>query len=169
KHIEGAKYRDYFDHIENIGSIPSHRLLALYRARNEGVLSLDLAPMPNGAPKVIAADAIETTIAAGHAEAAGRVAAHAGIHHRGRAADAWLQDTVRLAWIAKLHVHLTLDLFGRAGELAEAEAIGVFGDNLKDLLMAAPAGPKAVMGLDPGIRTGVKVAVVDDTGKVMTT
>src|SRR5690606_35792104 len=79
KHIEGAKYRDYFDHIENIGSIPSHRLLALYRARNEGVLSLDLAPMPNGAPKVIAADAIETTIAAGHAEAAGRVAAHAGI------------------------------------------------------------------------------------------
>ncbi len=169
KEADGAKYRDYFDHMESIGSIPSHRLLALYRARNEGVLSLDLAPMPNGAPKVVAADALAATIAAGHVEAAGRVAAHARILNAGRAADAWLQETVRLTWIAKLHVHLTLDLFGRAREAAEAEAIRVFGDNLKDLLMAAPAGAKAVMGLDPGIRTGVKVAVVDATGKAMTT
>ena len=95
--------------------------------------------------------------------------AHAGIAHRGRPADDWLADTVRLAWIAKLHLHLKLDLFGRAREGAEEAAIKVFGDNLKDLLLAAPAGPRAVMGLDPGIRTGVKVAVVDATGKLLDT
>ncbi|GAP65750.1 transcriptional accessory protein [Mizugakiibacter sediminis] len=153
KEQEGIKFRDYFDHAEPIAKIPSHRLLALLRARNEGVLELDLVP---------GADAEQ-----GHAEAEGRVAAHAGIAARGRAADAWLLETVRLAWRAKLHLHLTLDLFARAREAAEDEAIRVFGDNLKDLLLAAPAGPKAVMGLDPGIRTGVKVAVVDATGKLL--
>ncbi|HEX7113228.1 MAG TPA: Tex-like N-terminal domain-containing protein, partial [Mizugakiibacter sp.] len=153
KEQAGAKFRDYFDHAEPIAKIPSHRLLALLRARNEGVLELDLAP---------GADAEQ-----GHAEAEGRVAVHAGIAARGRAADAWLLETVRLTWRAKLHLHLTLDLFGRAREAAEDEAIRVFGDNLKDLLLAAPAGPKAVMGLDPGIRTGVKVAVVDATGKLL--
>ena len=155
KETEGAKFRDYFDHLEPIGKIPSHRLLALMRARNEGVLELELAP---------AADAEQ-----GHAEGEGRVAAHAGIHHRNRAADAWLRETVRLTWRVKLHLHLTLDLFGRVREGAEDEAIRVFGDNLKDLMLAAPAGARTVMGLDPGIRTGVKVAVVDATGKLLAT
>jgi uncharacterized protein len=155
KENEGAKFRDYFDHVEPIGKIPSHRLLALMRARNEGVIELELAP---------AADSEQ-----GHAEGEGRVAARADIHHRGRAADAWLRETVRLTWRVKLHLHLTLDLFGRVREGAEDEAIRVFGDNLKDLMLAAPAGAKTVMGLDPGIRTGCKVAVVDATGKVLAT
>ncbi|HKR76742.1 MAG TPA: Tex family protein [Rhodanobacter sp.] len=155
KENEGAKFRDYFDHVEAIGKIPSHRLLALMRARNEGIIELDLQP---------ALDAEQ-----GHAEGEGRVAAHAGIHDRGRAADAWLRETVRLTWRVKLHLHLTLDLFGRVREGAEDEAIRVFGDNLKDLMLAAPAGAKTVLGLDPGIRTGCKVAVVDPTGKLLAT
>jgi len=153
KENEGAKFRDYFDHVEAIGKIPSHRLLALMRARNEGVIELELVP---------GSDAEQ-----GHAEGEGRVAAHAGIHDRGRPADAWLRETVRLTWRVKLHLHLTLDLFGRVREGAEDEAIRVFGDNLKDLMLAAPAGAKTVMGLDPGIRTGCKVAVVDATGKLL--
>jgi len=155
KEAAGAKFRDYFDHVEPIGKIPSHRLLALMRARNEGVLELELAP--------------DTDADQGHAEAEGRVAARADIHNRGRAADAWLRETVRLTWRVKLHLHLTLDLFGRVREGAEDEAIRVFGDNLKDLMLAAPAGAKTVMGLDPGIRTGCKVAVVDPTGKLLAT
>ena len=155
KENAGAKFRDYFDHVEPIAKIPSHRLLALMRARNEGVIELELAP---------AADSEQ-----GHAEGEGRVAAHANIHQRGRAADAWLRETVRLTWRVKLHLHLTLDLFGRVREGAEDEAIRVFGDNLKDLMLAAPAGAKTVMGLDPGIRTGCKVAVVDATGKLLAT
>ncbi|MCW8807448.1 MAG: RNA-binding transcriptional accessory protein, partial [Rhodanobacter sp.] len=155
KESAGAKFRDYFDHVEPIGKIPSHRLLALMRARNEGVLELELSPTTDGEQ--------------GHAEGEGRVAAHADIHNRGRAADAWLRETVRLTWRVKLHLHLTLDLFGRVREGAEDEAIRVFGDNLKDLMLAAPAGAKTVMGLDPGIRTGVKVAVVDATGKLLAT
>ncbi|MEO8810804.1 MAG: Tex family protein [Rhodanobacter sp.] len=155
KEESGAKFRDYFDHVEAIGKIPSHRLLALMRARNEGVIELELAPAPDEER--------------GHAEGEGRVAARAGILDRGRAADAWLRETVRLAWRVKLHLHLTLDLFGRVRESAEDEAIRVFGDNLKDLMLAAPAGAKTVMGLDPGIRTGCKVAVVDATGKLLAT
>src|SRR5690606_36559645 len=91
------------------------------------------------------------------------------IRDQGRAADAWLRSACRLAWKAKLHLHLLIDLFAQARERAEADAIAVFGDNLKDLLLAAPAGPKAVLGLDPGLRTGVKVAVVDATGKLVAT
>ena len=155
KENEGAKFRDYFDHVEPIGKIPSHRLLALMRARNEGVIELELSP--------------DVDSEQGHAEGEGRVAAHADIHNRGRAADAWLRETVRLTWRVKLHLHLTLDLFGRVREGAEDEAIRVFGDNLKDLMLAAPAGARTVMGLDPGIRTGVKVAVVDATGKLLAT
>ena len=155
KENEGAKFRDYFDHVEPIGKIPSHRLLALMRARNEGVIELELQP---------ALDAEQ-----GHLEGEGRVAAHAGILDRGRPADAWLRETVRLTWRVKLHLHLTLDLFGRVREGAEDEAIRVFGENLKDLMLAAPAGARTVMGLDPGIRTGVKVAVVDATGKLLAT
>jgi uncharacterized protein len=155
KENEGAKYRDYFDHRESLARIPSHRLLALFRARREEILFIDLDP--------------GTDADAGHLLGEGRVAHHVGFKAQGRPADAWLQATCRLAWKAKLHMHLMLDLFGQAREKAEAEAINVFGDNLKDLLLAAPAGPKAVLGLDPGLRTGVKVAVVDRTGKVVAT
>jgi protein Tex len=155
KQAEGAKYRDYFDHAEPIRSIASHRLLAMFRARNEGVLDLELE-----------AGALPEQ---GLAEAESRVAAHFGIAERGRPADAWLRECCRQTWRIKLHLQLTLDLFGRAREAAEDEAIRVFGSNLKDLMLAAPAGPRVVMGLDPGIRTGVKVAIVDATGKLMTT
>ncbi|MCF7221118.1 Tex family protein [Marilutibacter chinensis] len=155
KEAEGAKYRDYFEHAEPLSRIPSHRLLALFRGRREEFLFLDLDPGSDAE--------------AGHAQAEGRVAAHVGVRAQGRAADKWLLDTCRLTWKAKLHLHLMLDLFGQAREKAEAEAIEVFGDNLKDLLLAAPAGPKAVLGLDPGLRTGVKVAVVDRTGKLVDT
>ena len=155
KESEGAKYRDYFDHAEPLSKIPSHRLLALFRARREEIVFLDLEPGPD-------ADS-------GNAQAEARVAHHAGVKPQGRPADKWLSDACRLTWRAKLQLHLMLDLFSQAREKAEAEAIDVFGNNLKDLLLAAPAGPRAVLGLDPGLRTGVKVAVVDTTGKVVAT
>jgi uncharacterized protein len=155
KEVEGAKYRDYFEHAEALAKIPSHRLLALFRARREEILFLELDPGSDAE--------------AGHQYAEGRVARKAGIADQGRAADRWLLDACRLTWRAKLHTHLLLDLFNQAREKAEAEAIAVFGDNLKDLLLAAPAGPKTVLGLDPGIRTGCKIAVVDATGKLVAT
>jgi protein Tex len=155
KEAAGEKFRDYFDHAEPLAKIPSHRLLALLRGRREEFLVLDLEP---GADPE-----------AGHLYAEGRVAVRAGIRDQGRAADAWLRNACRLAWKAKLHLHLLIDLFAQARERAEADAIAVFGDNLKDLLLTAPAGPKAVLGLDPGLRTGVKVAVVDATGKLVAT
>ncbi|MHC9084018.1 Tex family protein [Luteimonas sp. RIT-PG2_3] len=155
KEAAGEKFRDYYDHAEALGRIPSHRLLALFRGRREEFLTLDLDP--------------GSDIEQGNAYAEGRIALHAGIASQGRNADAWLLNACRLTWRAKLHLHLTIDLFGQAREKAEAEAIDVFGDNLKDLLLAAPAGPKTVLGLDPGIRTGCKIAIVDATGKVVAT
>jgi uncharacterized protein len=155
KEEAGAKYRDYFDHSEALAKIPSHRLLALLRARREEFIQLELDP--------------GSDIDAGNAYAEGRIALAAGIRLQGRAADAWLAQACRLTWRAKLHLHLMLDLFNQAREKAEGEAIDVFGDNLKDLLLAAPAGPHAVLGLDPGIRTGCKIAVVDATGKLVAT
>ncbi|HET9049359.1 MAG TPA: Tex family protein [Chiayiivirga sp.] len=169
KENEGAKYRDYFDHVEPIAQIPSHRLLALFRASKEEIIDVALLPFPSRAAKVVASEAVDETIASGHAEAEGHVAVHLGIADRGRAGDRWLLDTVRQTWRVKLHLHLSIDLMAQARARAEDEAIRVFGDNLKDLLLAAPAGPKVVMGLDPGIRTGVKVAVVDATGKLLDT
>lgn len=155
KEEAGAKYRDYFEHSEALAKIPSHRLLALFRARKEEILYLDLDPGKDAE--------------AGHLYGDGRVALRAGVSDQGRAADRWLLDSCRMTWRAKLHLHLLLDLFSQAREKAEAEAIAIFGDNLKDLLLAAPAGARTVMGLDPGIRTGVKVAVVDRTGKLVAT
>ena len=155
KEAAGAKFRDYFDHAEALARIPSHRMLAMLRGRREEVLSVDLEPTSD--------------VEQGHAYAEARVALAAGIAPRGRAADAWLVATCRLAWRARLLVHLSVDLMGAAREKAEGDAISVFGDNLKDLLLAAPAGPRAVLGLDPGLRTGVKVAVVDATGKLVAT
>ncbi|MCC7634880.1 Tex family protein [Stenotrophomonas rhizophila] len=155
KEEQGAKYRDYFEHAEALAKIPSHRLLALFRARREEILFLELDP--------------GNEAEAGHQYAEGRVAYKAGIGDGGRPGDRWLLDACRMTWRAKLHMHLLLDLFNQAREKAEAEAIAVFGDNLKDLLLAAPAGPKTVLGLDPGIRTGCKIAVVDATGKLVAT
>ncbi len=155
KESAGEKFRDYFDHAEALAKIPSHRLLALFRGRREEFLTLELEP--GNDPEQ------------GNAYAEGRIARHAGIAAQSRAADAWLLNACRLAWRAKIHLHLMIDLFGKAREKAEAEAINVFGDNLKDLLLAAPAGPKTVLGLDPGIRTGCKIAVVDATGKLVAT
>ncbi len=154
KEAEGAKFADYFDFSQKMKELPSHRILAMLRGRNEGFLDLELdVPKVDKQPH----------------PADGRIMAAFGIADRGRPADKWLADTVRLAWKAKLHVSLSGDLMTRLKERADAEAISVFSKNLKDLLLAAPAGPRATMGLDPGIRTGVKVAVVDATGKVVAT
>lgn len=153
KENDGAKFRDYFDHRESLKTIPSHRALAMFRGRNEGflTLALEIAGHEEGQPH----------------PAEGMIAIHAGIHHEKRAADNWLQEVVRWTWRIKLLTHLESDLLGDMKGSAEEEAIKVFAHNLKDLLMAAPAGPRATLGLDPGIRTGVKVAVVDNTGKLL--
>lgn len=155
KETEGAKFRDWFDFAEAIATIPSHRALALLRGRNEGVLRLTL-------------DVDRPDAEAPH-PCEGRIAARFGIRNQGRPADRWLADTVRWAWSVKISIHLELELMGELRERAEEEAIRVFARNLKDLLLAAPAGTRATIGLDPGIRTGVKVAVVDATGKLVDT
>jgi uncharacterized protein len=155
----GAKFSDYFDRAEPLRGIPSHRALALLRGRNEGCLRLDLQmgePDPGATRNTPHPCEI-------------RVARHFGIADQGRAADRWLLEVARFTWKVKLSTHLETELIARLREAAEAEAIKVFARNLHDLLLAAPAGHKAVMGLDPGIRTGVKVAVVDHTGKLLDT
>ncbi len=155
KKEEGAKFSDYFDFQQSMKDMPSHRVLAMLRGRNEGVLDFDLdVDVPEGQPVHPAELKIRSAF---------------NIADRGRPADKWLGDTVRLAWKAKLAVALHVDLVSRLKERADAEAISVFAKNLKDLLLAAPAGPRVTMGLDPGIRTGVKVAVVDATGKLVDT
>ena len=169
KENEGAKFRDYFDFVDSLVSMPSHRTLALFRARAEGVLDLDLEPVPVRRNDARGGSDEAEAIEQGHRSAETRVAHRVGVADRGRPADAWLLETCRQTWRYKLHVRLTLDLFSRVRERAEEEAIRVFGDNLKDLLLAPPAGPKAVLGLDPGLRTGIKVAVVDMTGKLLAT
>ncbi len=156
KQAEAAKFSDYFAYDEPLHRVPSHRALALLRGRALGFLSIALDPEParaQGAPS----------------ECEALVAKQFGIDNRGRAADRWLADTVRLAWRARILLHLEVDLLGTLRAAAEEEAIRVFGLNLRDLLLAAPAGARATMGLDPGLRTGVKVAVVDATGKVLDT
>ncbi|BCJ73484.1 RNA-binding transcriptional accessory protein [Catellatospora sp. IY07-71] len=156
---EGAKFSDYFDFSEPYAKLPSHRILAMFRGEKEEVLDLVMEPdepQPEGAP-------------AGPTVFEGRIAAAFGISDRGRPADRWLNDTVRWAWRTRILVHLGLDLRNRLWQAAEEEAVRVFAMNLRDLLLAAPAGTRATMGLDPGYRTGVKVAVVDATGKVVAT
>jgi uncharacterized protein len=157
KETEGAKFRDYFDYREALKDIPPHRALALFRGRNEGMLSIAIK-LP---------EELSETPMTHPAEA--MIAQQVGISSRNRAADQWLADTVRWTWKIKLALHLELELLGELRERAEAEAIKVFARNLHDLLLAAPAGLRATMGLDPGIRTGVKVAVVDATGKLLDT
>ena len=153
---EGEKFRDYYDYSETIRTVPSHRALALFRGRNAGVLMVKLglgeeldAQVPHPGESLIAS--------------------HVGIANQGRPADKWLADVCRWCWRVKVQPNIENDLLTNLREEAEAEAIRVFARNLKDLLLAAPAGPKAVIGLDPGMRTGVKVAVVDRTGKLLAT
>ncbi len=159
---KGAKFSDYFDYREPIRAIPSHRALALFRGRNENVLSLKLLPADEAA-------AAEGQPVAGPGECERKVAHRFRIGDHGRPADAWLMETVRWAWRVKMHLHLELELTARLREAAEEEAIHVFARNLRALLLQAPAGQKAAIGLDPGIRTGVKVAVLDGTGKLVET
>ncbi len=169
KEEAGAKFRDYFDYSEPIRAVPSHRALALFRGRKEEILQLALklpeelaaaaaATASGGSPAVAASNACET-----------RIAVRFAVADRGRPADPWLQQTVRWTWQVKLVWQLEGELFAALRERAEEEAIRVFAQNLHDLLLAAPAGPRATMGLDPGLRTGVKVAVVDRTGKLLDT
>ncbi|QBK05472.1 RNA-binding transcriptional accessory protein [Hylemonella gracilis] len=161
-----AKFRDYFDYDEPIGRVPSHRALAVFRGRQLELLDAKLV-LPVPAEPALAADA--KTAAQQPSLAEGRIALHLGWRHQGRAADDLLRKCVAWAWRVKLSLSIERDLFTRLREEAEKVAIKVFADNLRDLLLAAPAGPRVVMGLDPGIRTGVKVAVVDATGKLVDT
>ena len=155
KEQEGAKFRDYFEHREALKKMPSHRALAIFRGRNEGFLNYS----------IVVGDS-ETDRKVSH-PCESMVAEHWEIKNTGRAADKWLHEVVRWTWRIKLSTHLETELMGQIRESAEEDAIKVFASNLKDLLLAAPAGPKATLGLDPGLRTGVKVAVVDATGKVL--
>ncbi len=152
KEEEGEKYKDYYDHREAIRAMPSHRALAVLRGRNEGVLQLALKYQPDETPAT-EASAYEQAIAAHY-----RIGEHK-----------WLRDSVRLAWRAKIYLSLELDALNRLKEAADSDAITVFARNLKDLLLAAPAGRLTTLGLDPGYRNGIKSAVVDDTGKLLDT
>ncbi|TDR32324.1 Tex family protein [Hydromonas duriensis] len=156
KETEGQKFQDYFAYDERLSQIPSHRALAMFRGRNEGVLSVRLG----------LSEELEQ-LAPHPCEAL--IAQQFNIADMNRAADAFLLNCCRWSWRVKLQLHLETDLLGDLREKAETEAIAVFGSNLRDLLLAAPAGQKSIMGLDPGIRTGVKVAVVDATSKLLAT
>ena len=157
KETDGAKFSDYFDFDEPFTKMPSHRILAMFRGEKEDVLSLTVEPEPAG---------VEVE---GPTEYEATIARKVGVENQGRPADQWLVETVRWAWRTKILVHLGIDLRMRLRQAAEDEAVRVFAANLRDLLLAAPAGTRATMGLDPGFRTGVKVAVVDATGKVVAT
>ncbi|WP_028476498.1 Tex family protein [Nocardia sp. CNY236] len=157
KEDAGAKFADYFDFAEQFETLPSHRVLALLRGEKEGVLNVQLEPdteQPQPGERTLYE---------------GRIAFRFGIADRGRPADSWLLETVRWAWRTKLHVGLGIDIRMRLRQAAEKDAVDVFAANLRDLLLAAPAGTRPTMGLDPGYRTGVKVAVVDATGKLVAT
>ncbi|MEZ2685350.1 Tex family protein [Proteus vulgaris] len=157
KEVEGAKFSDYFDSHEPIANVPSHRALAMFRGRNEGILQLSLNPDPQfeEAPKESYGEQLITE--------------HLGLRLNNQPADSWRKAVVSWTWRIKVLMHIETELMSQLREKAEEEAINVFARNLNDLLMAAPAGMRATMGLDPGLRTGVKVAVVDSTGKLIAT
>ena len=155
KENEGAKFSDYFEHDEPLKGVPSHRALAIFRGRNEGILSASLK-VGEELPGTLHPCEL-------------MIGERFGLQNQGRAADKWLAEVVRWTWKVKLYNHLETDLLGELREKAEDEAIAVFARNLHDLLLAAPAGPRATLALDPGLRTGCKVAVVDATGKVLET
>ena len=159
KNAEGAKFSDYFDFSEPLTKLPSHRVLALFRGEKEEMLDLQMLPEPpalNPPPGPAPIGPYEL-----------RIMNRFHISDHGRAGDRWMVDTVRWAWRTKIQVHLTIDLRMRLWTQAEIEGVRVFASNLRDLLLAAPAGARATMGLDPGFRSGVKVAVIDATGKVV--
>nr|WP_306912619.1 Tex family protein [Arthrobacter sp. B3I9] len=160
KEAEGQKFKDYFEFSQQPSGMPSHRVLALLRGEKDGVLELDLAE---------AEPADDAALAAARARYEAAVARFLGVADRGRPADAWLLQTAQLAWRSRVLARLTGDLRSRMFAAAEDEAVRVFAANLRDVLLAAPAGNRATLGLDPGLRTGVKVAVVDGTGKVVAT
>ncbi|RHW21272.1 Tex family protein [Pseudomonas jilinensis] len=155
KETEGAKFRDYFEYDEPLAKVPSHRALAILRGRNEGILSISLE-----------LGEADPTPGASH-PCEGLIAEAVNISNQGRAADKWLAEVVRWTWRVKLLGHLETELLGDLREMAEDEAIRVFASNLKDLLLAAPAGQRVTLALDPGLRTGVKAVVVDATGKLV--
>ncbi|MCG3722653.1 Tex family protein [Vibrio cincinnatiensis] len=157
KEQEGEKFKDYFAHREPISKVPSHRALAMLRGRNEGFLTLSLNADPEQ----------EETLRHSYCETL--IAEHYGLPISQAPADSWRKQVISWAWRIKVSMHMETELMGAMKERAEIEAIEVFATNLKDLLMAAPAGPRATLGLDPGLRTGCKVAVVDATGKVLAT
>ncbi|HHB91662.1 MAG TPA: RNA-binding transcriptional accessory protein [Thioploca sp.] len=156
KEEKGTKFSDYFDYHEPLKKVPSHRALAMFRGRKSGILQLSLSIEQNNDEASLS-----------YCE--GQIAKAFNIADQGRAADNWLLETVRSAWRFKIRSHLDAQLLMRIREAAEDEAIKVFSSNLQDLLLAAPAGPRVTMGLDPGIRTGVKIAIVDKTGKLLET
>ncbi len=157
KKTEGEKFKDYFDFSEPLHKLPSHRILALFRGEKEGILDLQMQPEAQPpAPGVSSSYEL-------------KIMQRFGISQQGRPGDAWLVETARWAWRTRIQVHLNIDLRMRLWTQAETEAVRVFASNLRDLLLAAPAGARVTMGLDPGFRTGVKVAVVDATGKVRAT
>ncbi len=157
KEVEGSKYKDYFTHSELLKKVPSHRSLAMFRGRNEKFLQvcLDADPEKDNSDKSSYCEQI--------------IIEHFNIKFANRPADKWLASVVQWTWRVKTLLHMENELFGAVREQAEQDAINVFAKNLNDLLMAAPAGPKVTMGLDPGLRTGVKIAIVDPTGKVLAT
>ncbi len=157
KEKEAAKFSDYFEFSEAIKSIPSHRALAIFRGRNEGFLTLSLNADPNQDENQ-KSSIVETMISE-----------HLGFKWQGKAAEPYIKQVVSWTWRVKIMTHMETELFAEIRERAETDAIKVFASNLKDLMMAAPAGAKVTMGLDPGIRTGVKIAIVDQTGKLLDT
>ncbi|MDJ1131077.1 Tex family protein [Streptomyces iconiensis] len=159
KEEQGAKFADYFDFAEDFTALPSHRVLAMLRGEKEEILDLDLDPEP--------AEASASEPGPSWYERS--IANRFGVRDEGRPADPWLAETVRWAWRTRVLVHLGIDLRTRLRTAAEDEAVRVFASNLRDLLLAAPAGARTTLGLDPGLRTGVKVAVIDATGKVAAT
>ena len=154
KEKEGAKFRDYFEHSEKLTKVPSHRALAMLRGRNEGMLSLS-----------INADPAKEAKQASYCEVI--IAEHFKLELNNSAVDQWLKTVVSATWRVKIALQMETEFFGRMRDDAESEAINVFARNLGDLLMAAPAGAKATLGLDPGLRSGVKVAIVNNTGKLV--
>ncbi len=161
KHADAGRFADYHDFSEPLSSLPSHRILALFRGEHTGVLTVTVDPESEPADGVVVSEPLT--------DYERRIAGAFGIADRGRAADRWLLDTVRWSWRTRISVSLGIDVRTRLRQSAEADAAAVFAANLKDLLLAAPAGGRPTLGLDPGFRTGVKVAVVDGTGKVLAT
>src|ERR1700681_4731188 len=158
KKTEGEKFKDYFDFSQSLNKLPSHRILAMFRGEKEEILELQILPEAQPPATTVVPSSYELKIMQRFA-----------VSDQGRPGDRWLVETVRWAWRTKIQVHLNIDLRMRLWTLAETEAVRVFASNLRDLLLAAPAGARVTMGLDPGFRSGVKVAVVDATGKVVAT